>query len=337
MNKQYIVDRLIKKAQLKNIPIMGTLSLTPQESQFSLKCPSQNLCTLEEWIKLANEMQKHQVLFLELSGEPLLHPQFQDLYLALKNLGMVITIHTNAIMIDEEIALFLGKYKPKCVNVTLYGSNQAHYQQYFDNDSAFQNAMNGIRLLKKYGINVIIQNGPNCTSDYQIKQLTTMSQQFQIPFHISKQFTLSQTLSPIQAARLKIEEIKSKMDEESFKELVNQKLSILQQQQHHHKQSCLAGKCAFFIDYNGMMSACSTIRYPSYDVLNIGFQSIWTKIVKETELKRQLSPCRQCILFNNCETCYSCPLCQNKTQNTPLYMCQYSKETLRIFQKEQRS
>ena len=103
MNKQYIVDRLIKKAQLKNIPIMGTLSLTPQESQFSLKCPSQNLCTLDEWIKLANEMQKQQVLFLELSGEPLLYPQFQDLYLALKNLGMVLTIHTNAIMIDEEI------------------------------------------------------------------------------------------------------------------------------------------------------------------------------------------------------------------------------------------
>ena len=147
MNKQYIVDRLIKKAQLKNIPIMGTLSLTPQESQFSLKCPSQNLCTLEEWIKLANEMQKQQVLFLELSGEPLLYPQFQDLYLALKNLGMVLTIHTNAIMIDEEIALFLGKYKPKCVNVTLYGSNQAHYQQYFEMWITYQLIIHNFILL----------------------------------------------------------------------------------------------------------------------------------------------------------------------------------------------
>lgn len=127
------------------------------------------------------------------------------------------------------------------------------------------------------------------------------------------------------------------MDEESFKELVNQKLSILQQQQHHHKQSCLAGKCAFFIDYNGMMSACSTLHYPLYNALNNGFYDTWIKIVRETDLKRQLSPCHQCILLNHCETCYACPLCQNIGDNTPLYMCEYSKEALRIFQKEQLS
>ncbi len=337
MDKKFIVDRLIKKAQLKNIPITGELSLTPPESQYVLQCSKQNLCSLEEWLKIAKEMQNNQVLFLELSGEPLLYPQFQDLYLALKNLGMVLTIHTNAILIDEEIALFLGKHKPKCVNVTLYGSNQAHYQRYFHNETAFQKAINGLYLLKKYGINVIISNHSDCSSEYETRQIRNISQQLQIPFQTAKYNISSQSISAVQAARYKITEIKNKMDEESFKELVNQKLSVLQHQSNIHKHSCLAGQCAFFIDYNGMMSACSTIRYPSYDVLNIGFQSIWTKIVKETELKRQLSPCRQCILFNNCETCYACPLCQNTDDNTPLYMCQYSKEALRIFQEEQLS
>ena len=337
MDKKFIVDRLIKKAQLKNIPITGELSLTPPESQYALQCSKQNLCSLEEWLKLAKEMQNNQVLFLELSGEPLLYPHFQDLYLALKNLGMVLTIHTNAILIDEDMALFLGKYKPRCVNVTLYGSNQAHYQRYFDDDNAFQKTMNGLYLLKKYGINVIISNHSDCSSEYEIRQIMNISQQLQIPFQAAKHTISSQYISPVQAARHKIEEVKNKMDEETFKQFVNQKLSILQHHQNIHKHSCLAGQCAFFIDYNGMMSACSTLHYPSYDVLNLDFHSIWTKIVKETELKRQLSPCKQCILLNHCETCYACPLCQNIGDNTPLYMCEYSKEALRIFQKEQLS
>ena len=40
---------------------------------------------------------------------------------------MILTINTNGTLIDEELAEFLGKYKPRRVNITLYGTDEETY------------------------------------------------------------------------------------------------------------------------------------------------------------------------------------------------------------------
>ena len=68
------------------------------------------LRTAGEWIEIAKQMKEAGVLFLLLTGgEPLLYAEFREVYLALKEMGMIITLNTNGTMIDEKWADFFGK------------------------------------------------------------------------------------------------------------------------------------------------------------------------------------------------------------------------------------
>ena len=116
--------KLCEKATERLNPINGILELTPlcnmncdmcfvrlstQEMQKQGRVRSG-----EEWISLAKEMCRAGTLFVLLTGgEPLLHPDFRDIYITLKKMGMILTINTNGTLINEEWADFFARYKPE--------------------------------------------------------------------------------------------------------------------------------------------------------------------------------------------------------------------------------
>lgn len=139
----------LQKARQQHIPITGALELLPlcnmncdmcyvRLSRSEMECQGQ-LRTVDEWILLAQQMQKAGTLFLLLTGgEPLLFPDFKTLYLELRNMGMILTINTNGTLLGESWADFFAEYRPRRINITLYGADAAsynrlcHYPQGFD-------------------------------------------------------------------------------------------------------------------------------------------------------------------------------------------------------------
>jgi len=126
----------LQKARQQHIPITGALELLPlcnmncdmcyvRLSRSEMECQGQ-LRTVDEWILLAQQMQKAGTLFLLLTGgEPLLFPDFKTLYLELRNMGMILTINTNGTLLGESWADFFAEYRPRRINITLYGADAA--------------------------------------------------------------------------------------------------------------------------------------------------------------------------------------------------------------------
>lgn len=109
---------LLQKARQKHIPVTGALELLPLCNMNCDMCYVRlsrsemerqgRLRTVEEWVRLAEQMQKAGTVFLLLTGgEPLLFPDFKTLYRRLRNLGMILTINTNGTLLDEAWADFL--------------------------------------------------------------------------------------------------------------------------------------------------------------------------------------------------------------------------------------
>ena len=122
--------QLFDKAGKEKIPIYGILELLPLCNMNCKMCyvrmekkemeKKGKLRTAPEWLTLAKEMKDNGTLFVLLTGgEPLLYKEFKELYLGLKELGMIITINTNGTLIDEEWAEFFRKNKPRRINITL--------------------------------------------------------------------------------------------------------------------------------------------------------------------------------------------------------------------------
>ena len=130
----------LQKARQQHIPITGALELLPlcnmncdmcyvRLSRSEMECQGQ-LRTVDEWILLAQQMQKAGTLFLLLTGgEPLLFPDFKTLYLELRNMGMILTINTNGTLLGESWADFFAEYRPRRINITLYGADAASYNR----------------------------------------------------------------------------------------------------------------------------------------------------------------------------------------------------------------
>ena len=95
--------RLVHKAKQSKVPINGSIELLPlcnmncdmcyiRLSQSEMKTRGR-LRSLDEWLQAAEEMRNAGTLFLLLTGgEPLLYPEFKQLYLKLKDLGFVIPL-----------------------------------------------------------------------------------------------------------------------------------------------------------------------------------------------------------------------------------------------------
>ena len=132
----YLSDKAIKN----KIPLSGTFELSPICNMDCKMCYVKmtksevekvgRLRTTDEWIKIAEDAREAGMLFLLITGgEPLLYKGFKELYLKLVKMGLIITINTNATLIDEEMADFFAKYPPSRLNITLYGGSNETYER----------------------------------------------------------------------------------------------------------------------------------------------------------------------------------------------------------------
>ena len=148
---------LLDQARRTRTPANGSIELLPLCNMNCDMCyvrlsreemeAKGRLRTADEWLEIGRQMKDAGVLFLLLTGgEPFLYPDFRRLYLELRKMGMIITINTNGTLIDEDLAEFFGKYKPRRVNITLYGTDEETYANLCHYPGGYEKTLRGIRL-----------------------------------------------------------------------------------------------------------------------------------------------------------------------------------------------
>jgi len=91
-------------------------------------------------------------------GEPLLRPDFEEIYLAARNLGMGVVLFTNACLLNPKLADLLKRVPPlRKLEVSVYGMTRASYERVSRAKGSFKAAWRGIRLLQERGIPFIVK------------------------------------------------------------------------------------------------------------------------------------------------------------------------------------
>ncbi len=145
---------------IDRIPLNGTFELT---ARCNLEC---KMCmiridhrqmselggrerTFKEWVSMAHEVKEAGTLGLLLTGgEPLLRPDFADIYRAIAKMGFILTLYTNATMITPEIFKVLKEYPPHRVGVTVYGASADSYKKVTGSEEAYERMLEGVQLLQ---------------------------------------------------------------------------------------------------------------------------------------------------------------------------------------------
>ena len=237
------VERMIlDRAKRTRTPANGSIELLPLCNMNCDMCYVRlsreemerqgRLRTADEWLEIGRQMKEAGVLFLLLTGgEPFLYPEFRRLYLELRKMGMIITINTNGTLIDEDLARFFGKYKPRRVNITLYGTDEETYTNLCHYPGGYEKTLRGIRLLRKYGVDVKVGGSLARANRDDLDKLLDVQKELDIPVRVDTYmmpatrerelpYNMQSRLDPEEAAQARIHALKREMGPELFPQYV---------------------------------------------------------------------------------------------------------------------
>ena len=152
------------RACAKGIPLAGSFELTARCNFNCRMCyvhltPEEQRrrgaeLTADEWLAIAEQARSQGMLFLLLTGgEPLIRVDFRYLLTELKKMGLMVSINSNASLIDDDWLDFFRHEPPSRMNITLYGGCNETYERLCGRPM-YDRVVHNIRALKALGIGV---------------------------------------------------------------------------------------------------------------------------------------------------------------------------------------
>ncbi|MDD3745939.1 MAG: radical SAM protein [Anaerostipes sp.] len=363
ISKNTLEERLFRHAEEHGVPLYGILELLPlcnlnckmcyvRLSEAEMKKQGR-LRTVDEWLQIAREMKREGTLFLLLTGgEPLLYPGFQELYLELRKLGMIVTINTNGTLLNDEWAEFFGKNKPRRVNITLYGSKDETYEKLCGISHGFQRTLKGIKLLQQQKVDIKINGSLVKENQKDYQRMIEIGEELDIPVRIDTymypavrerecSFPYQSRLNPETGAELRVDILEREMGEDIFKTYVNTTLQTIEQtpdvEEKRKGMTCRAGKSSFVVNWKGEMTPCVVMGQPKVSISDVGFKKAWDRISKETQQVILHDDCYKCKYRKVCNNCAASAMAEEGSYHSkPEYICKYTKKTIELLKEKKR-
>lgn len=351
--------QMMARAAALGRPINGSLELTPLCTMDCGMCyvrlsreemeQKGRLRTAEEYIALAQEMARAGVLFLLLTGgEPLLFPDFQKLYTALKGMGFVLTVNTNGTLIDEGWADFFARHKPRRVNITLYGSSEETYEKLCRCPGGYEKAVKAVRLLKERGVDVKINGSATRLNRQDMAEIYRIGRELDVPVHTDCYMSPAlherglpqdrQTrLDPESAARAEVEALRAELGPEGLREYAGLIAAEIENEKKEYGTGifCLAGNCSFTVNWQGELRPCVSLSEPSAPVFERGFEAAWQEIREKAKGLHMNEKCGGCPLRPLCKVCPAAARLETGAcDGVSEYLCCNAQELYRLLKRE---
>jgi radical SAM protein with 4Fe4S-binding SPASM domain len=266
--------------------------------------------TAEKWQGLLEQMAAAGTLWLLFTGgEPLLRPDFQEIYLAAKQAGMIITLFTNGTLITPEIADFLKDFPPFSVEITVYGLTRETYERVTRAPGSHQRCFEAIELLRARGLPLVLKTSVmtlNVSELWSLKNWALSSgAQFRFDAVLNPRLDggknpLDLRLPPAEVVALDLkDEGRMKEWQEFVKKYLNPPTDP------ELLFHCGAGLDNFHVDPYGRMFPCMMMRSQGFDLTRGSIEEGWRDFMPGVrgQKAREDTPCRRCRLISLCGQC----------------------------------
>ena len=363
-NYQIYSDRLFAKAGRMGIPLSGTFELT---SRCNLDC---KMCYIhkrandaharslemstKQWLDLAKECQQAGMLNLLLTGgEPTVRSDFREIYTGCRKLGLMVSINSNGILMDDSMVAFLAANPPTRVNITLYGACPETYQRLCGDGSAYERVIHNILALRKAGVLVKLnysvtqynrRDGDEIYAFAEKHGLTLQTVTYMFPpvRACEQGCFLADRMTPQEAAEAQMAYDRLRMPPEVLRQVLQDKLRGIRvedpdsecQELPTERIRCRAGYSTFWVTWDGQMRPCGMMTVPSADIRELGFAGAWEQIRRAREEIFIPAKCTGCEIANACDACPA--LCYAETGSfteVPVYMCEKTRAYLELARK----
>ena len=350
-------DRLKGKAIKARIPLDGAFEITPLcnfncKMCYVRKDPLQvsscgGLKGVEFWLNVAEQACDAGCLFpLITGGEPFTYPYFRYLYEQMHRMGMQCSINSNGSLIDDNVIDWLVLSPPARINITLYGGSDETYGRLCGNPEGFERMLHAADLMTEAGIlfrfNCSLTPENVCDFDRILEIAARYGKKVRMATYMFPPLR-SMGLTGNNPARLTPDEAayyEAKMnfcqtEPRWYRSIARNAMRYIEPTEEQLKAAeagdpaemhCMAGRCSFWIDWQGNLSGCGVNMEPHFSIDDYGFAGAWQKVVDHTNSFRWSPACANCI---NAGICFSCPsMAYNETgsfNGRPQFLCEKAK------------
>ncbi len=318
------VGLLLSLSKTTHTPGWGLFELTPR---CTLSC---KMCyvhlqekqmyvdelSTSQWLDIIKDAYNAGLIKATLTGgECMLHPGFKDIYRFLHEHGVIISVFTNATLIDRDMVEFFQKYPPEVIQISIYGSSPEGYGNVCSNSRAFFAVDNALGMLREAGIRFILAvtiSRYMLTDYYNIFRYCLSTGALKIIYNVNLFQPRSSTKKDILDSNLTVVE-KQKVIETA-------KVLALEEEKHYESEAykgidddiklnkgmlpCKAGISNFSVSWDGKMQPCITLYgIISYSIKEYGFLGAWDKVNKWAISYVEPDKCQCCAFNSECNTC----------------------------------
>lgn len=336
------------------LPIAGNFELT---ARCNFRCP---MCyvhqegqqgrelTAQQWISLARQAADRGMVFALLTGgEPFLRPDFFEIYHAMKEMGLLVSINSNGSMLHGEIRRRLLEEPPQRMNISLYGGCRETYRDMCGRD-AFETVVENIRALKEAGVDVSLNLSMTPWNRQDLQKIHAIALELEVPVRASAYMYppvrldgCARRMSPAESAESTVQWDLLRFDPEEFalRAEAMERLASVEPKtcgaDPERSIGCRAGSSSFWLTWDGRMLPCGMMPFPETKPLEMGFGAAWEELRRQTAAIRTPAECTACAHRELCQVCAA--VCVAETgafDRVPEYVCEQTRhfveQTLRV-------
>ena len=325
------------------IPKGGSFELTPlcnldcKMCYIHLNEPGlrEKLLSGEQWIGIMRQaVSRGMMNALVTGGEAMTHPDFKKIYLYLKSQGVMVTVKTNGLLLNDENIRFFADARPSALDISLYGCDRESYIAVTGHD-VFEQMDRNIRAAAAAGLPVRLMIVPSSYMSPWTDRVLEWAKGYGVPVKLN-----GLLMEPRENTHRKKADFDLTNDEiirlqNRKNELFPEDIPVMQEIEEETEPSvvpdsglkCSAGRSSFAVHWTGILVPC--LEYPEElfraDVLAEGFDAAWEKAGQEA---RDLKAPEQC---GTCEYRQECNYCPMKHYPASLHnaclpsVCEYMK------------
>lgn len=356
---------LMGKAAKMGVPISGTFELSPvcnfscrmcyvRMSSEQVAAHPRPMVKVEQWLQWAREAYEAGTLYLLLTGgEPLLWPDFWELYEQLSDMGFLISINTNGSLIDERAIARFKQRPPVRINLTLYGASDETYQRLCQAKGMFSRVDWAIRGLKQAEINVKLNCSLTPHNKDDLEAMVAYAQRVDVPLDVAAymfppvrrdQTSVghNERFTPEEAACYHLLQFQLQHGEKEYQEHLG-RIRENSERPLGLDSTCIdyadgtihchAGKSTYWITWGGYMTPCGMLSEPKIDLNSIGFSEGWELTKEAASQIRLSSTCEKCPDRELCHMCAATAVSETgEYGKTPKYLCEMVEAMRKIAQ-----
>lgn len=319
---QEYLTQFREKVVRNRVPTSGSIELTRRCNLRCIHCylgdqtdiwkQTDSELDTAQWINIIDQFTEAGCLKLVITGgEPLIRSDFPEIYTHAKKKGLLVSVFTNATLINEKMIRLFKDLPPLLIEVSLYGATAETYEKITGVKISYEKCIRGIQLLKEAGINFWLKSPIMTVNQHEYYMIEEIAKQYDVHFYFDASIfpKLDGDKQPIKL-RISTDEALSLMFSNREKQI--NAIELFKKRSFRKIDgdalySCGAGLTTFHIAAEGILQPCLRAFEPKYDLKMGRFYEGWRDVLSSIREKKVLNHSFPCLGCEKKIICRYCP------------------------------